>query len=188
MFDWLFEGLLAVYLLLLLLAAGIFVLWRRNGERRFLYVLGGIGLLALAYFLLDKCVETDREQIQRKVVEIGAALTKPDLDRVFAHVSESFHLGNDNKKAMRQRAEGAIKSYNIHNLKIWGTEIGTLDRDSRKAAVSFFLKADSTLSSGAKYLLCRSEFVLDPDDQWRMKTFALFNPYSDSETPFPIPP
>ena len=71
MFDWLYEGQLAVYLTLagLAVVAGAFwarqgfTLSRQKGQRMNLapWCLGALLVLALGYFLADRLVETRRE-------------------------------------------------------------------------------------------------------------------------------
>ena len=105
-FDWLFEGHLSAYFLLAATAALFIVLGIRTRKRRWYAVAAGVVALAGLYCLLDFAVETDREQIQRKVRAMAADLKAPaHLDAVMENVSDRFHCPfADSKKALREKS------------------------------------------------------------------------------------
>ena len=111
MFDWLFEGHLSVYFLLTAMAALFIVLGVRTRKRRWYAVAAGAVAVAGLYCVLDFAVETDREQIQRKVRAMAADLTAPaHLDAVMENVSDRFHCPfADSKKALREKREKQSK-------------------------------------------------------------------------------
>ena len=76
MFDWLFEGHLSVYFLLTAIAVLFVVLGVRTRNRRWYAAAAGAVALAGLYCLLDFAVETDREQIQRKVNAMAAGFRR----------------------------------------------------------------------------------------------------------------
>jgi hypothetical protein len=187
MFDWLFEGRLPVLLFILLLAGLLAFIWRNVRDRRLLAAAAFFVFLALLYWILNFLVETDREQIGRKLDEMNAALNKPDLDAVFRHTSESFKFLGYDKKNARIRAESAMASLRVRNVRIWEVEVEELDPKQKKAKVNFKVKADHSLSSGAEFALCRSVWVLDSDGQWRMQACNLYNPLVDTTSPLTFP-
>src|SRR5437879_6139718 len=84
-----------------------------------------IGLRAADYFL-----ESDTEQIDRKLHEMSAGVHERNMDKVFRHVSESFRVGSTNKAAFRQLADGAIQRQDITDIEIWDIAVESVSRDS----------------------------------------------------------
>ncbi|HMC64028.1 MAG TPA: hypothetical protein VKI65_03745, partial [Gemmataceae bacterium] len=121
MFDWLFEGLSAVYLLLATAAVILLVVWWRTRRRKYAVVIGVIAALAGAYYLLDIAVETDREQIQRKVQELAAGVHEHRLERTFAQVSDSFRRRGRTKEAFRQAADQVIGR--VREVRVWNVDV-----------------------------------------------------------------
>jgi hypothetical protein len=130
---------------------------------------------------------TDREQIMDHLGVMADAASNRDLERVFSHISKDFQHGSMDKAAFRQAAERAMRRHNVRNLRIWELEPGEISRDTRSGKIAFKVKADSDFTRGAEFYLCRAEFVLDPDGQWRMKGFQLFNPFVNTDQPLQIP-
>ena len=61
-----------------------------------LFAAVAIALLAPLYLLLDRLVETRREQITRKLEAMAAAVKPKDAGTIFQHISESFRWGGLN--------------------------------------------------------------------------------------------
>jgi hypothetical protein len=186
MFDWLFEGSLGIYLLLGLIAAVLGYIGIRDRNQRILYSVGVVVFLIVLYFILDLLVETEPEQIKRKLAEMAKGMNKPDTAAVSQHLSQQFKFRQLDKNAMRRRADEAIKRYSIRNIRIWDVEVKDMEYEKRTAKVTFSVKADSSFGNEG-FLLCRSVWVLDGDDQWRMKTFDLYNPVVGTDTPLEYP-
>jgi hypothetical protein len=197
-FDWLFEGRLSVYLLLIALGAIVVILWARTGfaffrtvgpasrARRDTVPLGSrhghprrrpallpillalIAILIGVYYLLDRLVETRREQIKRKLQEMAAAVKARDVDRIFKHVSEQFDVQGMNRAAFGRYVGTAINRGLVDDLVIWGEQFPD---DSGR--VSFFAKPKGPRLQETQFSV-RSHFVLDPDGQWRLQGFEVF--------------
>ena len=74
MFDWLFEGWLEIYILLAVLAfARILAVWPFRRKVWLITLFSVIALIGV-YWLLDRLVETDREQIERKLTALAVAM------------------------------------------------------------------------------------------------------------------
>ena len=198
MSDWLFEGRPTVYVILAAAVVLLLVAWWQTRKRYWLYP--GLAFLALigVYFLLDRLVETDREQIVRKVNEMSAGVRERSVDRIFANVSEQFHLNGSGRAAFRQFAERALRTGEVTDITIWDfafpegfrtkvRRVGTAGAPERDGArVSFMVKPQGP-RLGAPFFRCDATFVRDPDGQWRLFTFQLFQPGVDSNQPFQIP-
>jgi hypothetical protein len=183
MFDWLFEGRLLVYVVLVLVGLAFLFFWYRDSRRRrfWLYPVALMVLLAGVYFLLDRLVETRREQIGRKLQEMAVAVKKGDVSRIFEHISDQFRLGGLNKAAFRKSVEGYLNRGEVDDLEIWNVQF--LDDEGR---VAFHAKPKGRLPGTDAFYLVRAQFVLE-NGQWRLHSFQVFNPYSDSNTPLDIP-
>ncbi len=198
-FDWLFEGRQSVYLVLAALAVLLGAFWAWTGfpifrERRakpnsrrpsesglaFLPImLAVIVLLAGCYFLMDRLVETNREQIERKLQEMARAVRARDADRIFSHISESFDANGRNKAAFREYVVSNFRV--VDELVVW--EISFPD-DSGK--VQFNAKPRGSAIPGEAFVLVRGTFVRDADGQWRLQTFTLSLP-NDPSGSFSLP-
>src|SRR4051812_29579654 len=101
MFDWLFEGRLTVYLALAVVALILLGLYWRDRRRWFLFGIGIVGVFVLTYLLLDRLVETNREQITRKLQEMAAGVKARSAERIFRHISDRFTFQGMNKATFR---------------------------------------------------------------------------------------
>jgi hypothetical protein len=197
-FDWLFEGRPAVYVALAAAAVVLFVAWWQTRKRYWLYATAAFVALAGLYFLLDRLVETDREQIVRKVNEMAAGVRERNVDRIFANVSEHFRLNNSDRAAFRQFAERALRTGEVTDITVWDFQFpedfrarvrrtGTTGPPELDGArVSFMVKPQGP-RLGAPFFRCDATFVRGPDGQWRLFGFQLFQPGVDSNQPVQIP-
>ena len=170
MFDWLFEGHLSVYFLLTAMAALFIVLGVRTRKCRWYAVAAGAVAVAGLYCVLDFAVETDREQIQRKVRAMAADLKAPaHLDAVMENVSDRFHCPfADSKKALREKAREAIQTYNITEVRIWNLHCEEISRERNKAVAEFQAKVIGTFGPmEAAPVVCKATFDYQPAHGWR---------------------
>ena len=91
MLDYFCEGRSSVYVVLALAGLGLLVLWWQTRKRGFLLALAAVALLAGLHFLLDRFVETDHEQVTRKLQEMAAGVKNRNVDAILTHVSDRFH-------------------------------------------------------------------------------------------------
>jgi hypothetical protein len=141
-------------------------------------------LALLALFLIDRFFESPREQAVRKIQEMGKASRDKKYDDLFKHVSDSFKYKTMDKKGLMEKAKqyqgmfGGISEY-------------ALDR-------SQFKQIDDTTSEQAFRVKHNGEpelhfqvlatFKKDPDGEWRLTTFRLFDPInSNDEKDIPVP-
>lgn len=184
MFDWLYEGRLTVYLVLAVVGLILLGLWVRDRRRGWLIAAGVVGLLVGAYALLDYLVETRREQIERKVHLMAAAVKKKDVNAIFQHISDRFQLGGLDKAAFRGYVEQAARGGAVTDLKVWGFEF-----PDATGNVHFFAKPESErYLGGGEFFLVRARFQQEAGNQWRLTTFNVFKPIFDAKDPLPLPP
>jgi hypothetical protein len=184
-FDWLFEGRLSVYVFLAILAGLLLYLWWIRRKRWFLYASVGAAALAGVYLLLDRAVETDREQIQRKLTEMAAAVRDRAPDRLFAHISESFRLETLNRAGFREFVNRADRERWVTELRVWDFEFPADFKETGR--VAFQAKPTGPMIGEGQFFRVEAVFRRDPDGQWRLQTFQLFDPLSDTNQPVRIP-
>ena len=182
MFDWLFEGRPAVYVTLGVVAVLLAALWWRDRRRHWLYAIGVVGLLAAIYLLLDFAVETRREQITRRLQTIESAVKAGNAEQVMEQFSPQFRYRNVTREQFRAAVISRLKSKFVDDLTIW--EVRVPDAPGK---VSFKAKPKGKVGDNPGFQV-RAEFVQDPDGQWRMKSFEVYNYYSDGESPHDVTP
>jgi hypothetical protein len=188
-FDWLFEGRLSVYVLLVVAAAALVYLWVKTRKRHWLLAALFVGLLAGFYFLLDRMVETDREQIERKVLEMAAAVRAKDIDGIFRHVSDNFRSASGKtKKDLRDMANSYVRTGEVREIVVWQFAFpDTPSRERKSCNVSFLVKFHGNLGkAGDFFYRCQAVFDFDPQNGWRLKGFDLFDPMRENEK-IPLP-
>jgi ketosteroid isomerase-like protein len=191
-FDWLYEGWDVVYVLLGLVAVGLLWLWKQTPRRAYLIAAAVCLVLIGIYFLLDRQVETDREQIQRKITEMAAAVQTRDVERIFQHISPNFHAGEADRAGFRQDVERALPL--IDKVEVWGSQFPENFRQrtgqgaaaEETARVEFFAKPSGGTAGNAGYYLVRAVMRRDPDGQWRLQSYEVFTPAGSNE-PVAVP-
>src|SRR5437763_3349454 len=148
---WLIEGDPVVYLVLGGVALACSALWWRTRKKR--YAVAGLVavLLAVAFFLVDRSFESDREQIERKTQEVAAAVQRHDVAGAFRHISEDFHYGGTDKKGLRSFADANVAHRNVTEMTVWGFEPGAVDRAARAAGMNFLFKVRGNWSAGGEF-------------------------------------
>ncbi len=172
MFDWLFEGHLSVYILLAVAAALSVIVWARTRKRRWLGVAALFVALAGLYCVLDHAVETDREQVRRKVLAMAAALKAPaDLDAAFQYVSDRFRCPfADGKAALREKAGQQIQIWRITEVRISDVRVGEVSREKNAAVADFRAKVVGSFGElEAVTVHCTATFDYDAAHGWRMR-------------------
>jgi hypothetical protein len=186
-FDWLFEGRAAVYVSLAAVAIVLLAAWQQTRRGKWPIGVGAVALLVGLYFLLDRLVETDREQVVRKVQEMAAGVRTRDANAIFRHVSERFSHGGANRARFREMVDAVLRGGVVDEVEVWGFQFAgdfraavPLPGQEARAEtirVSFQAKAKGGRAPEGPGNPCEARFVRDPEDgQWRMLDFQVFNP------------
>ncbi|MFN4260459.1 MAG: hypothetical protein ACK4RK_14290 [Gemmataceae bacterium] len=199
MLNWLIDNAGVWYVLLAIAGIILAVLVYRFQDRRYVIGLAVVGGLALVLALLDGLVESDRQQIVRKVRAMAAAVEGNDLDGVMTHVSDRFRIGKGNKETLRRLTASYLSG--ITSMDVWDfsalefsqlevnaeeNPAGTLP-PSRQATVRFLVHVQGPRVYELPVRLCVAQFVLDADQQWRLSGFQIHDPLRPSDRPLPIP-
>src|SRR5579884_3560629 len=137
-----------------------------------------------------------RRRLARRCVVVGTQRTPP-WRRGSANASEDLSGRPGRSGRARWRGLGRasfcpfvqneIRNGGVSSVKVWDIDIKTLSREQRQATVVFKVKARGSQVMDPGVYNCRAEFVLDPDNQWRLKTFTLFLPQTDPMKGEPLP-
>jgi hypothetical protein len=192
MSDWLNDNATFLYMFLGLIALVLSVIWWKTRQRKFALGAGVSTILLCAVFLLVLFSarlfgETDSQQIERKLNEMAQAVKAQDIERISMHISASFHFQSSDKSAFCNRANEDMRRGHVDEVVVWEVEVKDVSREKRTAKVHFMAKARSNWEQSKIPYRCRADFVLDPDDQWRLKGFELSNPYVETHQPIQVP-
>jgi len=127
----------------------------------------------LALFLIDEMYESPRETAVRKIQEMGRASREKKYDDVLKHVSDSFKYRSLDKKALRGRAHqaeavgfGGVSEYDLPRSAFKEVDASTVEQ-------GFRVKHNG---SPEIHFYVVGTFKKDPDGEWRLATFKLFDP------------
>lgn len=164
----------ALYLILVVVAVITGAVWVRNKSRSNL-INFGIALAVLAVlFVIDRLVESPREEASRRVQAMADAATAANPDQFVEHVSSSFDYRGKDRDAVRASAAwGLIRQHNAR-VAVWGLGRDDFQQVSdSEVEIGFFAKAQTPSNEGlGRYVKAR--FVRDPDGQYRVKTMKFF--------------
>ncbi len=186
MFDWLFEGLPAVYILLAVVAVALFFVYWQWRRKVWLFLMVGVVALIGLYALLDYLVETDREEIERKLAIMAEGVRTHNTDAVFMHISENFvSPGANNKAAFRKEAEGRIGT--VTKITIWNYRFDNKpERGKEFNGLTFRFKVSPSGLQSDPWFDCRPVFEYDSVKGWQLKGFKVFKPDNTEEIPIPF--
>jgi hypothetical protein len=139
-------------------------------------------LLAGTYFVLDRLVETRREQITRKLQEMSDAIKAKDMKKIMSHLSPRFKYFGKTREEFEKRGKDALDEPVVDECPIWGLRFD----EEKPNQVILTAKPKGRRSPGIHFLV-RTEWVQDPDGEWRMSSFSVANPFIDSKEPLPLP-
>jgi hypothetical protein len=184
---WLVEGNPYVYFALACIGAGFFYAWWRTRRPRYAIVTGVLVALIVGIALLDHFVESDGEQMVRKVSEVADAVSMNDVDRGFLNVSSSFDYKGANKDQFFRFCKDLRNSGKVTEVKVWDKQAVEVSRDAKSGAVAFRFKIVGSWGETPGNHIAKVVFVLDSDGQWRVKDFDVYDAINQSKTPIPIP-
>jgi hypothetical protein len=187
-FEWLYEGNLAVYVLLSGMAGLLLALWWRSRQRRWLYGAAGVIALIWIYFLLYRVVDTDQKQLQRTLENMAAAVRAHNTDAVFEHISDQFRSpGGRSKSEFRTLVERHINQ--VTSFLVWDFKFPEeVSRARRSVRVVFAVKAEGPTLGNAQNIGYRCEATFDHDAHqgWQLREFRLFPVSSRNEITLPF--
>jgi hypothetical protein len=182
-FDWLFEGMLPVYLTLATVGVLFLGLWWRDRKKHWLIAFASVVVLIGLYFLLDRLVETPREQIRNSLQAMERGVKERNSAAIFAHVSEQFDWEGLDKQQFAELVERVFRNKLVDEVTIIRPAFDPWPPQKGQPARVVF---DVTPKGGPGDNFparCEAEFVRDSDGKWRLKTFKAFNRISNEPLP-----
>jgi len=166
------------YLLLIVVALILALLWARSRETRWLTALKVAAGLLAALFLYDRLrPETVAEQIERKTRAMAAGVAGRDPATIFSHIADQFKMGRHDKASLRQLADRVMNDGELTEVIVW--EFGGAQVEENTARISFKVKAKGI--QGERFFRCTAAFVKDADGEWRLQSFQLFDGFNNQE-------
>lgn len=186
MLDALIDNSTIVYVLFIIVCSGLLFAWRRTRRRSYLIGTAVGLLLVVGYAVLTHVVITDRQKIIDTINASAKAVEKKDLPTIERGLASDFHLGQENRKTFMVWAANGIRDRNVKDIVVWNFTFDSLDKVKGTAQISFFAKPHGNWSDGY-YFRVEGNLVREADGKWKLQTFRVFQPYSDSKSPLPIP-
>lgn len=155
---------------------------RSQRRRDLLPLIGGVAVL-LAVFLIDRFVESPREESMRRMQEMSAASASKKWDDMFKNVSESFAYkgangGTTDKKALREKVR-SVEAMIDKGFVVWDfTRSDFRQIDDKNAEIGFRAQVKERPET-VHYV--KATFTKDPDGQWRMAGFTCYEPINTKE-------
>jgi len=188
--TWLAEPSRPIYILLLVIAIlpllAVFFLpapaakrdpkQKKPSTKAILLAISALALLLLAALAIcDRAIESDREQIERKLHEMSDGVRERNLRKTFEHVSDSFKYGMAGKSSLMQIGEQAQQTGRVEEIPIWDIKVDDVGKEDTNAKAEFRIKVKGSALAENQFLV-RAFFVRDPDGQWRLQTFEVYSP------------
>jgi hypothetical protein len=162
-----------LYLVLVVACVVTGAVWFRTRKRNHLIVFAiAVALLALL-FLCDRLFESPREEAERRVKEVVAAVNARDFERAMSHFSEGFEYhGLKKNNFMSSRLQNTLATQNVR-VAVWDFTRGDVQQEGDdQVTIGFMSKGESNLGQFAAY--ARTTFVRDPDGHFRMKSVKIY--------------
>lgn len=131
--------------------------------------------LLILIFAIDFFVESPREQSVRKVSAMVDAMNARNSDALLAHASESFDYKGQKKSRLGSvELWNVLRSQNVR-VSVWDFSRDDVQMpDDTTTVIGFMAKGEGGGRQVPMYI--RATFVRDPDGQWRVRTFATYDP------------
>ena len=140
-------------------------------------------LLIVVYAVLDRTVETDREQIVSAVNSMIVAINAGKVDEAFEHVSDEFLSANGKGKAeLRDMARRYLDQKIVTRVDVWDIVcIGEPSREAHAGRAAFQVKVHGQPGVEGFLAECDATFDFDPRFGWRMNGVRLLKPGTTEE-------
>lgn len=167
-----------VYLVLAGLLVVTGALAAQKQDRRRALAFGVAFLLMLAVFVLDKLLESPREEATRRVYMMQVAADAKNPDLFVEHVADKLEIQSRPTTREDLRKSGfwpLLKQFNVR-VAVWGfsrDDVKVIDDNT--VEIGFMAKGEI---EGGKQLpvYCRGTFKKQPDGSFKMVTFKAVDP------------
>ena len=176
--------LYALLTIMVLVLGGLWFRSRKRGDL-FRFLLGVAALVSL--ILIDYFVESPREEATRKMQEISSLTKQNKMDDAFKNISDAFSYNGKNKAWLRDKARHA-ESQGVSGVDMTGFHRADFERlDDNKIKIGFEVWPSGYGLPQYRFF-CWATFQKDPDGQFRMQTFDLYQKRPNHPDEKPIVP
>jgi hypothetical protein len=186
MLDPLIDESTIVYIVLILVCAGLLFAWRRTRKWGFLAGTGVGFILVIVFAILTQLIATDRQKIEKTIRASALAVEKKDIAAIDHNLASDFHYRSWSRKVALEKFNEAMQNGNAKDVQVWDVAVDSLDKEKGTAHIIFMAKPHGNWSDAAHFRV-EASLVREKDGQWRLVTFDIFEPFVNSKQPYPIP-
>jgi hypothetical protein len=137
-------------------------------------------LLGFGVWLIDYLVETDREQVERKTLELAKDAEKGDMDKFMELISKEFAGGTfSSRESLHAEVRKFLPPGQSRKIEFWNLDV-------KFAAGNQIILSRCNASAGGRFGPFTQEpphigvveftFRKDADGQWRIRQFRVMDP------------
>jgi ketosteroid isomerase-like protein len=178
----------------LLLAAALIVtglVWLNRRSRKALIAFLAVILVTGIVVLLDRLLESPREEAVRRVQAMVAAADRRDPDAFMAHVADSVVYQGESQAVTYSRDQLrrhhfwiTLQQFNVH-VAAWDfARDDVIQPDDNTIEIGFLAKGETGGKQIPAYF--RATFKRQPDGQWKLNRLASFDPIQRTK-PLAVP-
>ncbi|HVL12158.1 MAG TPA: hypothetical protein VM529_06315 [Gemmata sp.] len=170
--------------LYLVLAAAVFItggVWFNSRTRRAAAALGTVALSLALLFLIDRLVESPREEAVRRAQAMVQAADARDPEAFLSHVADQVEYRGETAAVTVTREQlrnsqiwGLLKQYNAH-VAAWDfSRSDVAQPDDKSIEIGFLAKGEAGGKQVPMYF--RARFARQPDGQMKLVGLESFDP------------
>ena len=186
MLDTVIDNSTIVYVVLILICAGLLFAWRRTRKFGFLAGTGFCFVLVIAFAILTQLIVTDRQKIEKTIRASALAVEKKDIATIDHNLASDFHYRSVSRKIFLEKANEAMQNGNAKDVQVWDVVVDSLDKQKGTARIILMIKPHGNWSDAAHFRV-EGSLVREKDGEWRLLTFDIFEPFVNSRQPYVIP-
>src|SRR5207248_1571799 len=95
--------------------------------------------------------------------------------------------GGFNKAQFRKFCQATIDAGRVSQVQVWDEQVAALSRSERTGTIQFRFKVHGHWGETPPNWFAKVVFTLDPDGQWRVKSFDYYDSLNQSNTPLTVP-
>jgi hypothetical protein len=171
--NWLAQNPIGAYFVCAALGLIFLVAFWTTRRAKFLAGVAGAVLLAGGVFLIDWLIETDQEQIERKLNEMADAVNRGDVERLKDFFDDNFKSDQfPSRTRLLDDARRYLKAGENRKVNLWAPDI----KFSRKTRLTCICQYSAQGMFAGRELppqLGKLElvYVKDANGQWRIESF-----------------
>jgi hypothetical protein len=159
----------------------------RTRSRHAVTAFAVFAVMLLAIVLMDRFIESPREEAVRRVEVMTAAAMAGQPDAFVEHVSVKFDKNGVTRDKLRTSQVWELIKHYKPTIKVWDfsrDQFEMLTDDSIQ--IGFMMKGEAQQGFILRY--GKAKFIRDTDGAWRMSSIAFYNPAENglkNEDPIP---